>query len=110
MFEKPFTLLAILSAIPGAYVVFIRSFFLEIRDQMVDTQNPGGVGTKSVRFAYKVLARIYIGEKSKWMELFNPTSEEFEKVFRSDKTSALRAFVWFLVFFVFSFLAWVHET
>jgi len=109
MIEKPFTLLAIVSAIPGAYLVFVRSFFADIRDQMVDTKNPGGVGTRTVGCLYGLLAFVYIGRKDKWLELFNPTSEEFVKAFRSDKASGVRIFVWFLLVFVFSFLAWLND-
>lgn len=95
-FEKPFTLLALLSAMPGAYLAFKRSFIHEIREQMVDLQNPAGVGTNTVRFRYRLFAYIFVGRKENWMELFNPTSEEFAKAFKADKTSGLRVFGWFL--------------
>ena len=62
MIEKPFTLLALLFAVPGAYLAFKRAFIHDIRDQMVDLQNPGGVGINSVRFFYRVLAFMFVGK------------------------------------------------
>ena len=63
--KEPFMLLALLSAIPSAYLAFKRSFARDIRDQMVDLHNPGGVGINTVPIPYKILARLYVGKKAR---------------------------------------------
>jgi len=107
--KEPYTLLALLSAVPGAYLAFKRSFARDIRDQMIDLRNPGGVGTNTVPLFYQILARLYVGEKGKWLELFNPTSEEYQRLFSSDKTSGVRVFVWFSLVIIFSFVSWLFD-
>ena len=71
---------------------------------MIDSRNPGGVGTNAITFLYRILARLMIGPKNKWLELFDPPAKA--KVLKEDKTSALRIFMWFALVFIFSFLRW----
>ncbi len=106
MIKEPFTLLALLSAVPGAWLAFKKMFLRDIRDQMVDLRNPGGIGTNTVTFGYKMIAYLLIGPQKNWLDLFTPTSEVYERALTSDKTSGIRILMWFFSAFVFSFLAW----
>lgn len=104
--KDPWTLLAILSALPGAYLSFRRSFIRDLKDQMVDLRNPGGIGAETVPLAYRFLARIFVGDKARWLELFDPTSELNRTKAKTDKTDGFRIFVWFVLTFCFLFMAW----
>jgi len=106
--KNPWTLLALLAALPGAYLSFRRSLIRDIKDQMVDPRNPAGVGIDTVRPSYRLLARIFIGKRARWLELFDPTSE-VNLAAKADKSDALHIFVWFVLMFAFSFLAWFHS-
>ena len=106
MLKNPYTLLALILGIPGAYLSFKRFFLQELKNQMVDLHNESGVDANSVSLSYKILGYIFIGQKKNWINLFNSTSETAQKLFKKDKTMALRIFCWFLLMFAFSFLAW----
>lgn len=103
--KDPWTLLAMLSALPGAYLSFRRSLILDIKDQMVDLRNRGGVGIDTVPVTYRLLARIFIGNKTRWLELFDPTSEVSRSA-KTGKSDGFRIFAWFALAFAFSFIAW----
>jgi len=105
--KNPFTILAILTALPGAYLSFKRSFIYELQNQMTDLRNPGGVGQDTLNSAYRILAYIFIGKRDKWMEIFDPLSTVTQRLLKKDKTAGLRIFIWFLLTFIFSFLAWI---
>lgn len=108
MCEKDyFYLLALLCAIPGAWLSFRKSFIKDFQHQMVDLENLTGIGTQTVAWPYKLLAYLLIGPQNKWIELFDPTAKV--KVLTEDKTTALRIFIWFTLMFVFSFLRWLFE-
>lgn len=107
--KNPFTLLALLSALPGAYLAFKKSFPDDLKSQMVDRGNPSGIGQKTVRCSYKLLARLFLGRKRNWIGLFSSTSET-AKVFTEDKTIALRMFIWFSLVFIFSFISWIKSS
>ena len=100
-------LLALLCAIPGAWLSFRKSIIRDFQDQMVNVNNPGGVGTSTVVWAYRFLAYVMIGPKTKWLELFDPVAKE--KLLKTDETSALRIFIWFALMFIFSFLRWLSN-
>lgn len=104
--KDPWTLLAILSAIPGAYLSFRRSFIRDIKDQMIDLRNPVGVGTKTVPLGHRVLAYIFIGDELRWLELFDPTSKLNQTKAKPDKADGFRIFAWFVLTFCFSLTAW----
>jgi hypothetical protein len=106
--KNPFALLALISAIPGAYLSFKRSFIKDLQDQMIDLRNPVGIGTGTVRFFYKIFAYIFIGKKEIWMDLFDQFSETHKQL-QPDKTTELRMFFWFFLAFVFSFVAWLSN-
>lgn len=103
--KDPWTLLAMISALPGAYLSFRRSFIRDIKDQMVDLRNPGGIGVDTVSVTYRLLARIFIGNKKRPMDLFDPISEVSRSA-KTDKGDAFRIFAWFTLAFAFSFMAW----
>lgn len=105
--KDPLTLLAIISAVPGAYLSFRRSFLRDIKDQMVDLHNPGGVGSATIRPSYQLLAYIFIGKKERWIDIFNPTAEVNRAT--ADKTDGIRIFMWFLLTFLFLFLGWLSR-
>lgn len=105
--KDTFTLFAILSALPGAYLTFKRSFIRDFKDQMVDLRNPGGVGISTVTGTYRLLALIFIGKERRWLELFDPTSEVNQTKAKTDKGDAFRIFAWFTLTFAFSFTAWL---
>lgn len=107
--ENPFTLLAMLSALPGAYLSFKRSLIPELQDQMVDRRNPAGIGRGTVRLPYRILAYIFVGKQDKWMDLFDPLSPVIQRLLKTDKTVGLRIFVWFALTFIFLFLAWFFD-
>src|SRR6266571_1630377 len=93
------TLLAIFSALPGAYLTFKRSFIRDFKDQMVDPRNPGGVGVSTVTGTYRLLALIFIGKEQRWLDLFDPTSEINQTKAKTDKGDAFRIFAWFTLTF-----------
>ena len=93
----------------GAYLTFKRSFIRDFKDQMVDERNPGGVGVSTVTGTYRLLALIFIGEKRRWLDLFDPTSEVSQAKLKTDKSDAFRIFAWFILTFVFSFIAWLQR-
>jgi hypothetical protein len=97
---KVFVLAALFAAIPGAWIVFRIHFIRELEDQMIDHRNPAGIGTATVKFPYNALARIMIGPRSKWTELFDPTARE--KLWKKDKTSAVRRALWFILASIFA--------
>ena len=109
--KDPWTLLAIASALPGAYLSFRRSFIWDLKDQMVDHRNPAGVGVSTVSRTYEFLARIFLGirNKNELIELFNPTSEINQTKAKADKGDAFRIFAWFVLAFAFSFTAWWYR-
>ena len=107
--KDPWTLLAIASALPGAYLSFRRSFIRDLKDQMVDLRTPGGVGVATVLRSYRLLARIFIGKEKRWLELFDPTSKINQTNAKTDKGDAFRIFVWFVLAFAFSFMAWWYR-
>ena len=105
MYEKDYLyLLALLCAVPGAWLSFRNSFIRDFQDQMVDLENPVGVGTCTIAWPYKFLAYMMIGPKNKWLNLFDPPAKA--SLLKEDKTSALRIFMWFTLMFIFSFLRW----
>jgi hypothetical protein len=104
--KDPWTLLAIVSAAPGAYLSFRRSFLRDLKDQMIDLRNPAGVGIATIPVLYRLLAYIFIGKKERWIDLFDPSSHVNKATARTDKTEGLRIFLWFMLTFVFSFLSW----
>lgn len=104
--KVPWTLLAIFSSVPGAYLSFRRSFIRDLKDQMVNWGNPGGVGTKTVSLPYRILAYVFLGKQDKWLTLFDPMSKLNRSKATPDKGDAFRIFVWFVVTFAFLFLAW----
>jgi hypothetical protein len=104
--KDPWTLLAIISAVPGAYLSFRRSLLRDLKDQMVDLSNSGGVGVATIPLSYRLLAYIYIGKKQRWIDLFDPTSEVNKTIAKTDKTEGFRIFAWFLLTFLFLFLGW----
>lgn len=107
--KDPWTLLAIASALPGAYLSFRRSFIRDFKDQMVDHRNPAGVGVTTVSRTYKFLAHIFIGNEKRWLELFDPISETNQTKAKTDKGDAFRIFAWFVLAFAFSFTAWWYR-
>lgn len=107
--KDPWTLLAIASALPGAFLSFRRSFIRDLKDQMVDLRNPGGVGVATVSRTYRLLARIFIGNEKRWLELFDPTSEINQTKAKTNKGDAFRIFAWFVLAFAFSFTAWWYR-
>ena len=107
--KDPLTLLAIISAVPGAYLSFRRSFLRDIQDQMVDLRNPSGIGIATIPVSYQLLAYIFIGKKQRWIDLFDPTAEVNRTTARTDKTDGLRIFVWFLLTFSFLVLGWLSR-
>jgi hypothetical protein len=107
--KDPWTLLAIISAVPGAYLSFRRSLIRDLKDQMVDLRNPAGVGVATIPASYRLLAYIFIGKKQRWMDLFDPTSEVNRATARTGKTDGLRIFVWFFLMFSFWFLGWLSR-
>ena len=107
--KNPYALLALLSAMPGAYLSFKKSFLRDILDQMVDLRNPVGVGTSTVTLPYRILAYIFIGKRERWLDLFSPGSSVHSQLLKSDKTAAVRIFVWFVLAFAFSFTAWLVQ-
>jgi hypothetical protein len=106
--NSPWTLLAILSAMPGAYLSFRRSLIRDLKDQMQDADNPSGVGVRTVSVTYKLLACIFLGirNKNELTELFNPSSELNQKKAKIGKNDALWIFAWFIGTFLFSLIAW----
>ena len=107
--NDPWTLLAIASALPGAYLSFRRSFIRDLKDQMVDLRNPGGVGVGTVSRTYRLLALIFIGKENRWLELYDPTSDVNQTKAKTDKGDAFRIFAWFVLTFAFSFTAWLFR-
>ena len=107
--KNPYTLLGLLSLVPGAYLSLKKSFLRDISDQMVDRQNPGGVGTSTVTLPYRILAYIYIGKRERWLDLFSPGSSVHSKLLKSDKTAGVRIFVWFMLAFAFHLTAWLVQ-
>ena len=107
--KDPWTLLAIISALPGAYLSFRRSLIRDLKDQMVDLRNPGGVGVGTVSPPYRLLARIFIGNKQRWMDLFDPTSEVNRTNARPDKHDGFRILAWFVLTFLFLLLGWLSR-
>ena len=63
--KDPWTLLVIASTLLGAFLSFRRSFIRDLKDQMVDLRNPGGVGVATVSRTYRLLARIFIGNEKR---------------------------------------------
>src|SRR2546427_11212702 len=88
-----FVLVALIAAIPGAWIVFRRHFIRELEEQMINLNNPTGVGPATVQFPYNLLAIVMIGPPSKWTQLFDPAARE--KLWKKDKTSAVRRMIWF---------------
>ena len=104
--KNPFTLFALLSVIPGAYLSFKKSFYRDLKDQMVNLRNESGIGFDTVEWYYKILAYIFVGKRSEWTDLFDPTKSNWVT---KDKTTSFRIFFWFLLTFIFSFLAWYNQ-
>ena len=107
MDKNYFTLLALLCAVPGAYLSFKKTFIEEMKEQMFSFRmHDGKMNYDKVRFSYKVLAYILIGPpKEKWLDLLmNDLSETSQKF--KDNTIGLRIFLWFLFVFIFSFWSW----
>ena len=104
--KDSWTLLAIASALPGAYLSFRRSFIPDLKAQMVDLRNPVGVGVATVSCTYRLLAHIFIGNEKRWLDLFDPSSEINQTKAKTDKGDAFRIFAWFVLAFAFSFTAW----
>lgn len=107
--KNPWTLLALLSAMPGAYLSFRRSLIRDLKDQMVDLRNPVGIGVGTVSFSYRLLARIFVGTKEQWLDLFDPSSELNRTSAKTDKRDGLRIFMWFVLTFVFLCLSWLRQ-
>jgi hypothetical protein len=107
--KEPWTLLAIISAVPGAYLSFRGSLFRDLRDQMIDLRNSAGVGITTIPASYRLLAYIFIGKKERWIDLLDPTSHVNRATARTDKTDGLRIFLWFFLTFSFLFLGWLSR-
>ncbi len=111
--RDPFTLLAIISAVPGACLAFKRFFFHEIRSQLVDLDKPGGIGPRKVSWPYRVLAYFVIGpqvwRKQLWLDLFKPETKIYQDAWYGDDKEGVRILGWFFATFVFAFLAWFFE-
>ena len=99
--KNPYALLALLSAVPGAYLQLKKSFLRDISEQMVGRGNPVGIGTSTVTLPNRVLAYIFIGKRERWLDLFSPSSAVHGKLLKSDQTAAARIFCWFVLAFCF---------
>jgi len=99
-----FTLLAILSAIPGAWLSFKRSFYLEIAEQANDEQ----FGERYVSWFYRrIMLPAAVGLKAKPDHFLEPMSPYYHRVLlKKSRHMAFLVFLSFFCAFLFSFLAW----
>ena len=79
----------------GAYIAFKHGIIEDLKVQMVDLENESGVGIEAIPWHYQTIAFLYLGKKSKWLDIFKSTPDICKKI-KSDKTRALRTFLWFL--------------
>ena len=90
--DKLFKGATLLCILVTAWLAFEKSFVEELERQMVYKENPGGVGTSSVKFPYNMIARLRFGHPKNWIDLFDPTKKE--KMVKDDKTLGIRIFFW----------------
>jgi hypothetical protein len=98
-----FTLMALLSALPGAWWSFKRAFYRDITEQA----HAEMLAEQTVSWFYKkIMLRITVDQKATIDDLLEPTSSFYWRTLLSkDPHVALKIFLSFSLAFVFSVLA-----
>lgn len=106
--DDAFTLLAVLSAVPGAWLAFKRAFYPDFAFHFYSSMLDN---TYSMPRSYRLFGYVMIGSRKKQKRMLVRTHSEIptysdRQLAKQDKTINSRILVWFSGVLVFAFLSW----